>query len=160
MDIINQIVAALAAGAVVAAKDLGGGAVKDAYAGLRSGILYLFGSEADAAANKVHDNPESREARKALRDALTTVSAGDIDRLEKKIGELKQAIAADPKAKATIEGLGAEVSIFFKGIDTLSAGDVNVHARGPRSNTTIAVENVKEVKLGNVNATSGDRSGN
>lgn len=101
--VVAAIVAALASGAIVAAKDVATNAVKDAYAGLKKLIVSRF-EKAKPFVEAVEASPESKPEQQVLARQLGA-AAGDpsmkeaADRLLAALGELER----DPRARAVLD---------------------------------------------------------
>jgi hypothetical protein len=85
MDPITLIVTALVAGAAVAAKDVGGQALKDVYAGFKALVIRKFGGKGggQAAVEQVEQTPDSQPWQGALKDALSKTDAANDNDLAK-----------------------------------------------------------------------------
>lgn len=85
MDPVALLVAALAAGATAAAKDLSTQAVKDGYAKLKTLIVDKFGHKADVgtALAQVEQKPDSENRKGVLREELQAAGAEKDDELLK-----------------------------------------------------------------------------
>ena len=90
MDPVALLVAALAAGATAAAKDISTQAVKDGYAKLKSLIVEKFGHQADVqtALAQVEQKPDSDNRKGVLREELQSAGADKDDELLKQARSL------------------------------------------------------------------------
>jgi hypothetical protein len=77
MDPITLIVTALATGAVAAAKEVGGEAVRTAYNGLKALIVKKFGTKASVenAVAQIEQKPDSENRKGVLKEELETAGA-------------------------------------------------------------------------------------
>ena len=88
MEPVSAIVAALALGAAAAAKDIGGQAVKDAYAALKALIVSRYPK---ASVDTLEQAPESKSRRAVVEEdllATTASSDADIAKLAQRMVEL------------------------------------------------------------------------
>jgi hypothetical protein len=132
-DPITLIVAALAAGAAAAAKDVSVEAVKDAYHGLKALIVDKFGDKGDvtAALDQAEKRPDSEARRAVLKEELAHAGADkDTELLAQAqafLDLLKQhGMAPSTTYAATVIGSGAAA----QGPDAAAAGERGVVVKG------------------------------
>ncbi len=112
MEPISLIAGALVLGAAAAAKEVGGSALKDAYAGLKRMIVDRYAA-VQPVVTLVEDNPEGAEAyeQAAAATLATTDAAHDqelIDQAEALLAALKEANAIDEaRYNIIVSGSGA-----------------------------------------------------
>ena len=110
MDPISLIIAALSAGAIAAAKDIAGTAVKDAYQGLKTLIKKKFESEPKA--QMVLDDA-------ALKKKLAEAGAGQDEEIIKLAQELLKQVKPE-------ESAGGKYNVVFQGeVKAAQVGDNN-----------------------------------
>lgn len=110
MDPVTLIVAALAAGAAAAAKDVGGEAVKSAYSGLKALITKKFGARADVvtAVASIEQKPDSGNRRGVLQEELEAAGAGKDEELLEQVQALL----------ALLEKNGAQTGVSYIATNT------------------------------------------
>ncbi|GAB4535026.1 MAG: hypothetical protein Kow0063_18800 [Anaerolineae bacterium] len=138
MEPVSMIVAALAAGAIAATKDVAAQAVKDGYQGLKSLVVGRFGAKADVAGalEGVEKNPGS-EARKAvLKEELENAQAGqdaEVVRQARVLLDLLEAHGLGASYHASVHGPGA----IAQGPGAVAAGERGVAIGGDVKGGTI-----------------------
>ncbi len=133
--ILSSIIAALAAGAVAKASDVGGKVIADAYDGLKSLLVEKLGKS--GAVQSVEDTPDSEPAQATLAEALAKAGVGSDADLADKAKELEEKLAA-----ATATGAVSDIDV----------GNV-------RGKVNAIVENLVatgRIKLGDITAETGD----
>jgi hypothetical protein len=120
MEPISLIVGALAMGAVAAAKQVGGDALKDAYAGLKRIIEDRY--KRGGAIQALQEDPSSEAQKKALEDSLTKVGADKDPDVVTSAKVLTQALAALPQSTLVAAGIDFE---RVKAV-TAQIGDIDV----------------------------------
>jgi hypothetical protein len=133
--ILSSIIAALAAGAVAKASDIGGKAISDAYDGLKSLIIRKLGK--GGAVQSVEDEPSSASAQATLAEAMAKGGVGNDADLASKAKELEEKLAA-----ATATGASADIDV----------GNI----RGKINAIVEDLVATGRIKLGDVVAESGD----
>ncbi|OBQ15482.1 hypothetical protein [Anabaena sp. AL93] len=119
MDPISLIIAALSAGAIAAAKDIAGTAVKDAYQGLKTLIKKKFESEpkAQMVLEEHETDPEIYDA--ALKKKLAEAGAGQDEEIIKLAQELLKQVKPE-------ESAGGKYNVVFQGeVKAAQVGDNN-----------------------------------
>ena len=134
VELLGSIIAALSAGALAKANDIGGKAVDDAYDALRSVIVRKLGK--GGAAQSVEDEPRSETAQAALAEALT--KAGLSEDIE--LAQLAEALRAKVDSAAGADRADIEVGDIEGKVNLLVS---NLVATG-------------RIKLGNLRAETGD----
>ena len=134
VEFLSGIIAALAAGALAKAGDVGGQAVADAYGALRVLIVRKLGK--GGAVQSVEDEPRSEMAQTALAEALTKAGLSADTELAQHAEALRTAVA-----DAT-ETSGADIEVGD------ITGEVNVLV-----NNLVASG---RIKLGDLRAETGD----
>jgi hypothetical protein len=130
----NQLVGALAAGAIAKAGDIGGRAVGDAYDALRALIVRKLGK--GGAVQNIEDEPRSEPAQASLAEALTKAGLGADPELVEHAEVLRAAI----DSSAGTGGAAIEVGDIFGKVNVLVS---NLVATG-------------RIKLGDIRADTGD----
>ncbi|MHC5777480.1 hypothetical protein [Nostoc sp.] len=123
MDPISLIIAALGAGAIAAAKDTAGTAVKDAYQELKTLIKNKFAEQGKADSSTILDKFEQKpEKTKALlEDELVESGLGQLDK-DAEIIKLAQELLKQEKPEESAAGkYNTQVAGDFKG----SQGDIS-----------------------------------
>jgi hypothetical protein len=120
MEPISLIVTALAMGAVAAAKQVGGHALEDAYAGLKRLIEDRY--KRGGAIQALQEDPSSEPQKKALEDSLTRAGADKDPEVVTSAKAVTQALAALPQATLAAAG------IDFERVKAVNAkiGDIDV----------------------------------
>ena len=124
MDPISLIIAALAAGAIAGLKDTAGGAVRDAYAGLKALIRRRFAGNPEAEAELDHSERQPQGDQAKLAQHLQAAgAAGDEELIRAAQALLKQADPAGARAgkydvhitggKGIVVGDAATVTMTF-----------------------------------------------
>ena len=134
IEFLASIVAAVAAGALAKAGDVGGRAVTDAYDGLRAVIVRKLGK--GGAVQSVEDEPRSEPAQAALAEALSKAGLGADAEVAQQAEALRTALAGAAAAGgASIEvgNITARVNVLVE--DLVASG---------------------RIKLGDVRADTGD----
>jgi hypothetical protein len=107
MEPISLIVGALVAGAVSAAGEVGGQALKDAYSGLKTLLLDHFKRSAAVAA--LEEDPSSDSQRKALEEALAKADAARdpqiMNEAATKAQEITRILAREPADRLQTVGV-------------------------------------------------------
>jgi hypothetical protein len=135
--ILTTIVAALVAGAVAKAKDVGSEALADAYDGLKALIIRKLGKS--GAVQSVEDEPESESAQATLAEALA-----------------KKELQSDADLKALAERLERAIA-DAKAAAVPGAGDIEIATvRGAVNTTVNKLVATGRIKLGAVVAETGD----
>lgn len=142
MDPVSAIVAALSAGAALAAKEVATQAVKEAYDGLKSLIAGRFGS---VDVDLIERNPDSAGRQAAVReelDAAGAAGAADVlaaaqallERIEKDAPEKAAAVGVDLERVKAANIAIADVVSTGSGVvarDVEASGDLSI--RGVRA---------------------------
>jgi len=137
--ILTSIVAALVAGAVAKAKDVGSKALSDAYEGLKAIVIRKLGKR--GAVQSIEDEPESEPARATLIEALAKKD------LQPEEAELKDLVARLEQAISNARAAAMP-----------GAGEIDIET--VRGKVNAMVENLSAtggIKLGPVIAESGER---
>jgi hypothetical protein len=153
MDPVALLIAALAAGATAAAKDLSTQAVKDGYAKLKTLIVDKFDHKADVktALAQVEQKPDSENRKGVLREELQAAGADKDDELLKQAQSLLE----------LLERQGIKTGVSFTANNT-GPGAI---AQGPRATAAgqegIAVGGnvMGDIITGNNNRVTGRRAG-
>ncbi|MFL5279729.1 MAG: hypothetical protein ACJ8AW_01690 [Rhodopila sp.] len=109
MEPISLIVGALVTGAVSAASEVGGQALKEAYSGLRALIVARF--KRDAAVAALEEDPSSDSQRKAFEEALAKADAARdpqvMNEAVTKAREITQILAREPADR--LQAIGVRI---------------------------------------------------
>jgi hypothetical protein len=141
--ITTTIVAALAGGAAVAAKDVATSAVKDAYAGLKHLIVDRY--KRAGAITVLEEDPASETGKKALEEALMKSGAAADPEVQQGAAALGQALQdLPPQARAGLEvqlkDIAAGQHILLERL--ASSGGVKVDVQGARAAGDFALRDV------------------
>jgi hypothetical protein len=134
IEILAGVVAALAAGALAKANEIGGRAVTDAYDGLKSLVTRKLGK--GGAVQSVEDDPRSEAAQTTLAEALA-----------------KAGLAADSEIALHTAALQAAVT------DAWGAGGSNIEVGNIVAKVNVLVSTLVatgRIKLGDIRAETGD----
>jgi hypothetical protein len=142
MEPISLIVSALAMGAVAAAKQVGGQASQDAYAGLKRLIEDRY--KRGGAIQALQEDPSFESQKKALEDTLTKAGADKDPDVVTSAKVVTQALAAVPQA-----GLAA-VGIDFERVKAVNAQIGDIDVLGLATALRMRDSDVTGLKVGNV----------
>ena len=131
--VTTTIVAALAAGAVAAGKDVAARAIRDAYAGLKALIVRKFGKKADVegALEGLEKKPDSPARQAVLAEELEGARAGQDDQVMEQARALLALLKEHGQAPAVsyhaeLRGCGA----IAQGEGAVAAGEGGIALRG------------------------------
>ncbi len=146
---IAMIVAAVAAGATAAAKDLGGDLLKDAYGALKTLISDRY--KRGATASAVEEDPSSEDSKRALGNALAKADAGKDAELVQRAKEVSSALETIEPEK--LDGMFAVLigdlkakSALFENIKASGAGGLKVDHVIVEEDFTVRNIDVKDPK--------------
>ncbi|MEM1400181.1 MAG: hypothetical protein AAGF58_09885 [Pseudomonadota bacterium] len=103
--ISTAIIAAIAAGAVSGATEVGKAAIVDAYKGLKALIVRSFGADSDAAEaiEKLEQQPDRDDRRATVATELALAGAGDNPAIVEAAEALLKQIQAQPGGGQTVQ---------------------------------------------------------
>jgi hypothetical protein len=133
MDPVTMIVTAVAAGAVVAARDVTAQVVKDGYTGFKALIVRKFGDKPDVldAVEEVEKKPDSKGRQETLKEELAAAGAGrdaDLVRQAQALLDLlkEHGLAGGTSYRAEVHGSGA----VAQGPGAVAAGEGGIAVGG------------------------------
>jgi hypothetical protein len=143
MEPISAIVAALALGAAAAAKDVGGEAVKDAYAGLKALIARRY---PQVSVEQLEKAPESKNRRAVVEEDLQAANGAEDSELAGLAAKLTNLI------RQQAPGTAAAIGVDLKDIEAGSLRLADIAAAG-------AGVRVEKAKIAGAIDISGVRAG-
>src|SRR5664279_1646991 len=142
MEPISLIVSALVMGAAAAAKQVGGQALQDAYAGLKHLIEDRY--KRGGAIQALQEDPSSELQKKALEDSLTKAGADKDADVLTSANVVTQALAAAPQAAVVAAG------IDFDRVKAVNAQLGNIDVSGLAKGIVARDSDLTGLKVGNV----------
>jgi hypothetical protein len=132
MDPISLIIAALAAGATAAAKDVAGTGVKDAYEGLKTLIKKRFADQGKTddsdIVDKYEKKPDSKAVKALLEEELSSIEINQDETIKKAAQEIMK--KEDPKGfeegkyNTNVSVAGDVIGVAGTNTGTLNFGDI------------------------------------